>query len=289
MNDECRVQIGDICLSIQSGVPKFIPYFRHYYRNYLSKNDPDLCVEVMEIVDNVEESNIPEDILEWNSLETKVVSGITFSLYNGLIKGAYHKREKHCQVILEKIVFGDSHLPLFERFIFRDLYYVILEQKKFNAQPPTFFIHGCGILRKGNGYLFTGPSGCGKTTVAQLSKGDVILHDEILIVNKNGIDYELASTPYLSQIEEIRNIATKLKAALFLKHGKRTFLKRLSKIEATSRIVKQIVLPLPLLSFNRKTAFSEMLSFSGQLAEHIPFYELSFLPKPNFWELIDSL
>lgn len=219
----------------------------------------------------------------------KVVSGVNFDLYNGLVKGAYHEGEKHCHVILEKIVFGESYLPLFERFIFRDLYYAILKQQGLNAQLPTFFIHGCGTLRKGNGYLFTGPSGCGKTTVAQLSKEDVILHDEILILNKKGIDYKLASTPYLSQIEEIRNIGAKLTAGLFLKHGKKPFLKRLSKIEAASRIVKQIVLPLPLLSFDRKSAFSEMLSFSGQLVEDIPFYELSFLPKSNFWELIDSL
>ena len=79
MNSECRVQIGDICLSFQSEVPRFIPYFRHYYRNYLSKKDPDLCVEVIEIVDNVESGSIPEDILEWGPLETK---GVTINNLN---------------------------------------------------------------------------------------------------------------------------------------------------------------------------------------------------------------
>jgi hypothetical protein len=196
---------------------------------------------------------------------------------------------KTCEISIEKAIVVSQYLPLFQDFIFKDLYYYISRRKNYNGCCQTFFIHGCGILHKGSGFLFTGPSGAGKSTVASLSYRDTIIHDEALLMSRNGDQYSIEGSPYLSEIPKIKNTKASLKAGFFLKHNKTNEIVRFPKSRLVQMFMQQIVPPSGFQKQPSGHLLNQMLSFSCEIAENIPFYDLHFSKDDNsFWEIIDD-
>lgn len=60
-----------------------------------------------------------------------------------------------------------------------------------------FLLHGAGVVRGGEAYIFFGPSGSGKTTVTGLSPADLVLSDDLTLIVRTGEgDYEAAGIPF---------------------------------------------------------------------------------------------
>ncbi len=58
-------------------------------------------------------------------------------------------------------------------------------------------IHGSGVICDGKGWVFTGKSGSGKTTMAGIFDhgGDRVVHDDRLILVREGAGWRMHSTP----------------------------------------------------------------------------------------------
>jgi hypothetical protein len=79
-----------------------------------------------------------------------------------------------------------------------------------------------------------------------------------------------------------------LKAIFLLEHAKENRLKLLSKADFVRKFVREVIFSAPLLSMDKKSAFSEMLRFCSRLVEEVPTYQLAFRPDRSFWECIEE-
>jgi len=91
------------------------------------------------------------------------------------------------------------------------LYYLI-------SKKGGLMIHGSGVITDGRGWLFSGKSGQGKTTLAKIfdSCGDRVIHDDRLILLKDGDGWIMHSTPVYRN-DEPRS--TKLDHLRIISHG----------------------------------------------------------------------
>jgi len=285
---ECRVGIGDICLSISSDDLNFIKYFRDYYHHSLTEKFPDFSVRI-DIQDTITRDAIPRSLDDYRK-ETHPIKEGNFSLYDNLISGRIHEEMKSCELKVEMSVIGSEYLPLFQDVVFRDLFYYLIGKKYKNGHKRSFIIHGCGVIHKGEGFLFVGPSGCGKSTIAHLSKKDTVLHDEAILLSENHDHYTIESTPYLSDITDLRNRKSTLKTGFFPKHGENNKIVNISKSKLVAQFVKQIVPPSGSHKISQGGRLSEMLSFSCRVIDDIPFFELYFSPDDDsFWKAIENI
>jgi len=287
-NGECRVGIGDICLSISSNDLNFINYFRAYYHHSLTHKSPDFSVKI-DIQDNIGRNEIARSLDEYRKQQHHLTEG-DFSFYDNLISGNIQEEYRRCDLKVEIAVIASEYLPLFQDVVFRDLFYYLIGNKNKNGHKRSFIIHGCGVIHKGEGFLFVGPSGCGKSTIAHLSKKDTVLHDEAILLSENHDHYTIESTPYLSEITDLRNRKSTLKTGFFLKHGENNKIVNLPKSKLVAQFVKQIVPPSGSHKISQGGRLSEMLSFSCRVIDDVPFFELYFLPDDDgFWKAIENL
>ena len=81
-------------------------------------------------------------------------------------------------------------------------------------------IHASGAYHNGQGYLFSGVSGKGKTTMAKIwdMQGATIIHDDRLILSKEGRDYIMYNTPVYNN--DVPN-KSRLDRIFIIEHGER--------------------------------------------------------------------
>ena len=284
---ECRVGMGNVCLSISSDDHDFIDYFKLYYHHSLIDASPDFSVKI-NIQKNIARRDIRKSLDEYRKCQWDLSEG-DFSLHDNLISGNIHEGGKKCELTVEMALIASNYLPLFQDLIFKDLFYYLNRNRQENGHRQAFIIHGCGIQHDEDGFLFLGPSGSGKSTVARLSKKYTVLHDEVVLLTKRNSFYLIESTPYLSDIGNLKNGTAKLKAGFFLKHGQSNHIVNPSNSKMVTQFVQQIV---PSSSFHSKIpreSLSDMLSFTCNVIGNIPFFELHFLPDDDsFWEVIQN-
>ena len=168
------------------------------------------------------------------------------------------------------------------------VYYTILKQRNIDIKTNSI-IHGCAVVKNECGYLFSGPSGTGKSTIAKISSDCTILNDELVIVNRSNGHYEISSTPFRGDFKNTINSSAPLSALFLIKHGKQNIIRKISKTEFVTRLVREVIYSDSLLSTKRKESFLEMMDFCSGIADIVPFYELQFLPDKSFWDCIDNM
>lgn len=79
-------------------------------------------------------------------------------------------------------------------------------------------IHASGVNNAGNGFLFSGVSGKGKSTIASLwdNFGAIIIHDDRLIIRKEGSGYRMYNTPVYNNDEPLESSLNKI---FIIEHG----------------------------------------------------------------------
>ena len=97
-------------------------------------------------------------------------------------------------------------------------------------------IHASGVCYKNHGYIFSGISGSGKSTMARLwdISGVKTIHDDRLIVRKEGKGYMMYNTPVYNDDEPKES---RLDRIFIIEHGEENKIIPLREAESVSRIM----------------------------------------------------
>ena len=133
-------------------------------------------------------------------------------------------------------------------------------------------IHGSGVICDGRGWIFTGKSGSGKTTMAKIfdSCGDRVVHDDRLILVKEGAGWRMHSTPVYRN-DEPRS--AEVEHLWIISHGKSNISVPLSGAEAAGLILANCIQQ----NWDRE-ASARLMSSVADLAATVKVSRLSFLP-----------
>jgi hypothetical protein len=152
------------------------------------------------------------------------------------------------------------------------------------SRGKGILIHSCGIGNNGEGMLFVGNSGAGKSTIASLGtkhKEVKVLNDDRIIIRKLNGRFCIYGTPWHGDVKAYSPERTPLAKIFFLKHAKNNIIRKITPIEAMSRL---IACSFPTYWDKRGMEFT--LRFCDELAQKVPCYELGFVPDKS---IIDFL
>ncbi len=101
-------------------------------------------------------------------------------------------------------------------------------------------IHASGVCYKGQGYLFSGVSGSGKSTMAKLweSANVKVIHDDRLIIRKEGRGYMMYNTPVYNNDEPHESWLDRI---YIIEHGEKNELMMLKEAESVSSIMTNCI------------------------------------------------
>jgi hypothetical protein len=133
-------------------------------------------------------------------------------------------------------------------------------------------IHGSGVISDGKGWVFTGKSGSGKTTMAKIfdRTGDMVIHDDRLILVKEGAGWRMHSTPVYRN-DEPRS--AEIDHLWVISHGRSNISTPLSGAEAAGLIIANCIQQ----NWDREASVRLMASVAD-LASSVKVSRLSFLP-----------
>jgi len=175
-------------------------------------------------------------------------------------------------------------------------FYCMVLRVKYQENFPAMLVHACGILRKGKLMIFTGLSGTGKTTVARLCGNEhgQVVNDEMLLVTGAGIDGAGLMTqgiPVIGEVAQRLNIKAPPACVIMLKQAQKTSIRKLDRVEAYRRFLRQVILTQNLIGpDDNKAIFTEIARFSDLMTKAVPFYELEFtLEKEPLWQAVGKI
>lgn len=149
-------------------------------------------------------------------------------------------------------------------------------------------VHACGMVdSQGRGYLFLGSSGTGKSTMARLWQGQTgvtVLSDDRIILRQKGGDFWMHGTPWHGDAGSSFPGRVLLRSAYFLERGLKNERIPLRKAEASGRLFACSFPP-----FYSKEAIEFIMDLLGKMVEHIPIYELRFLPDQEVVHFLQEL
>jgi hypothetical protein len=158
--------------------------------------------------------------------------------------------------------------------------YYAASRMKHPQRPPWMLVHSCGIIRKGQVLLFTGPCETGKTTVGRFCRPDFgrLLNDEMMLLSWPREDGGLLArvAPVFGELPIGPNEPAPLSCVFLLKQGKKIALRRVDRMEAYLRFLRQIMSPAGFKNTDTRAVISLMDEFGSEVAAAVPFFELEF-------------
>lgn len=170
-------------------------------------------------------------------------------------------------------------------------YYLRVAYALLAFEAGGLMFHTAGIVRKGEAHLFFGHSGSGKTTVSRMSKKDIVLNDDLLILlprssgkqeDKNWI---ASSTPFWnpSQVQPTRRSAP-VAGIYRLVQSHDVYLEPMGPGQALAEMISNVpVIP------DDPARGTELLNRGTSILREVPAYRLHFLPDDTFWDVIDPI
>ena len=155
------------------------------------------------------------------------------------------------------------------------------------AQARGVILHACGIIIEDKGILFVGESGAGKSTLARLwdqENGVDILSDDRVIVRKQGSEFRVYGTPWHGEAAFGSPREARLERIFFLSHGKENSTKEMTGLDPVAHL---LTCSFPPLWDHQGMEFA--LEFFSQIADHVPFQELSFRPEKSVLALVKKI
>ncbi len=148
------------------------------------------------------------------------------------------------------------------------------------AIKGDIMIHASGVNKDGKGYLFSGISGRGKSTMAGIwaAGGATVIHDDRLIIKKQGDGYFMFNTPVY---EDDRPLSAPLTKIFLIEHGQENTALPIKGSGAAGRLLANCIQH----SWNSSLIARLMNSVNG-LCEKIPVSRLSFKPDKSVMDLI---
>lgn len=262
--EEVKIEIAEICSLVKTEDLDFISRLKGQYKNFLSKREPDLTINLQLKKGSRERNSNPEVRV--------VFRGKVFKIKRSDIEAEVNLKEG--VVTLKQ---GDS-IYSFDSFL--RIFYTILMLER-----DGFLIHACGVVKDNKDYLFAGLSGTGKTTIANLSSNYIVLSDEIVIVKKVDNVYKIIGTPFRGEFQKGgENLSFPLAKLLLLKREKTFWTKRLNPSQAITKLLSNV------LFFSKDSNLNKRLfHLCSELCQDIPCYEMSLKPDKSFWKIIEKL
>ena len=156
------------------------------------------------------------------------------------------------------------------------------------AREGAIEVHGCGVVWKGRALLFCGRSGAGKSTTARLwkrhTRGARLLSDDRVVLRPGKSGVTAHGTPWHGDGGFASPAKAPLAALFFLRRGKRTRLKRLSRAEAAARLFARSF-PPPWDVEGVEGA----LDACSDAAAAVPAFDLAFRPDRSAVDAVRSV
>lgn len=284
-----RVQIGDVCCSLKCNDRVVFSNWQQLYSNFLSAKPADISVEI-EIVGRLSSADIEAALAETSIIQ----EGNRFAAMNLTLEGEFDTTNRTLRLTVERCLFDPAlEFKLMNR-LFSLVYYTACEAK-YSGRLPALLVHSCGIIRHDQALLFAGPCEAGKTTIARLCGGHYgqVLNDEMLLISRPHRDngaLRVQGVPIIGGLPQRLNAEAPLSCVLLLKQSKRTAVRRLDRMEAYLRFMRQIISPAYIGQTDRRAFFSLIAEFSNEVTRTTPFYELEFaINKELLWEVVGEL
>lgn len=142
------------------------------------------------------------------------------------------------------------------------------------------YLHSSAIEREGRAYLFSGPSGMGKSTHTRLWQSifpdaRVFNDDKPALRCLNGTWFAYG-TPWCGKDGININMKVPLGGICFLRRGETNSIRRLSPLEASTRIISQTIYRFPTAEH-----LDVLLGHVEKLVSRIPVYELFCTPRAD--------
>jgi len=133
-------------------------------------------------------------------------------------------------------------------------------------------IHASGVSNDGEGYLFTGISGKGKSTIANLweAYGAKVIHDDRLIIRKEGGSYRMYNTPVYDNDYPLDAPLSKIFA---IEHGSENSMIPLKEAASVSQIMANCIQH----TWDTRIV-GNLLASVSEMCRTIPVYKLQFRP-----------
>ena len=140
------------------------------------------------------------------------------------------------------------------------------------SRAGDIMIHGSGVVAGGRGWLFTGRSGSGKTTLARIfdSAGERVIHDDRLVLRREGGGWVMHSTPVYRN-DEPRT--TTLDHLWVIRHGAANISEPVEGAEAVAMIMANCIQQ----NWDGEAA-ARLAAAADDLAASVPVSRLSFVP-----------
>lgn len=142
-------------------------------------------------------------------------------------------------------------------------------------------LHASAVALDGRAYLFSGPCGMGKSTHTRLwqqafGENAVVFNDDKPALRRLEDRWYAYGTPWCGKDGINVNMKVPLAGICFLKRGTENRIRRLSDMEALSKVISQT-----LRRFKKEETLNLMLSHTERLIREIPIFELENLPVPD--------
>ena len=142
------------------------------------------------------------------------------------------------------------------------------------------YLHSSAIEWEGKAYLFSGPSGMGKSTHTRLWQSIYpdarVFNDDKPALRCLDDKWFAYGTPWCGKDGININMKVPLAGICFLRRGQENSIRRLSPLEATTRIISQTT-----RRFKTEERLDLLLKHVEKLVSMIPVYELFCTPEPH--------
>jgi len=260
---ELTIEVANHPISLGLEGDAFLHPIREVYHRFFSEKDPECRLRVF----------LDENL----TIQDESSVGLTFSdghirIVEDYLVGSVDLRTNEGDVRINPVWF----IPSLATFI-RNLSTLILVLK-----GNGLVLHGLGVLKDGEVYVFFGPSGSGKTTVAQLSPGYIILSDDIVFLKPCGLSHRVFPTPCWGDMQrgDRENRGYPLKGMFKLVKDGEVYLKPYGLAQGISEVFTVPHIPqnsLPLV---------DLLNRYQRLLREVPCFEMHFTRNGRFWEVI---
>jgi energy-coupling factor transporter ATP-binding protein EcfA2 len=140
------------------------------------------------------------------------------------------------------------------------------------SRAGDIMIHGSGVVAGDRGWLFTGRSGSGKTTLARIfdGAGDRVIHDDRLVLRREGTGWVMHSTPVYRN-DEPRSVL--LGHLWIIRHGAANVSEPVAGAEAVALILANCIQQ----NWDGEAA-SRLAAAAEDLVSSVKISRLSFVP-----------
>jgi hypothetical protein len=288
-NHEMRLKIGKVACSFIFHDNGLHTTLSQLYSDFLTGEPADVVVD-MEVTERLNPAEIEAALAEAEFIH----EGEHFRTTNMILTGEHDAKGRYTSMTLEKVMLNPNvKMNALNRGL--SMAYYTACNLKFNEKPPALLVHSCAILRHGRVLLFAGPCESGKSTIARLCGQECgrVINDETVLLyrpQQENDTLQVENVPFVGEITRLVDAAAPLSCVLLLKQSERTMVRRLERMEAYLRFMRQVISPAYVGQREKRAIYALIAEFADEVTRTVPFYELEFnLNGELLWQVVEEL